>query len=335
MSTPDLDPVIRAVSAASRVARQAAAERADLADLLKDDKSPVTVADLAVQVAVTAALRAADVPHADRLVGEEGADSLDAGGKTMIEQLLRLSGEALDAAGLGHAAPTSEGSLRELLDAAGLDPVEEGRETFWCLDPIDGTKGFLRGQQFAIALGLVTGSEPRIGLLGCPHLALGIRDDYGDADEVGSIYLGVIGEGAWSGPTTAASRADLAPTAGSPEPPDGRVRVCLSYEKAHSDTDRTSAALEAAGVRTTPIRIDSQCKYAMVASGRADLYLRLAREGYREKSWDHAAGCAVVRAAGGLVESATGGEPLRIDGRWVDAPGGIVVRTPTVTVPAM
>ena len=84
---------------------------------------------------------------------------------------------------------------------------------------------------------------------------------------------------------------------------------------------------------TTPIRIDSQCKYAMVASGRADLYLRLAREGYREKSWDHAAGCAVVRAAGGLVESATG-EPLRIKGRWVDAPGGIVVRTNAVTVPA-
>ena len=110
--------------------------------------------------------------------------------------------------------------------------------------------------------------------------------------------------------------------------------MCLSYEKAHSDTDRTSAALEATGVQTTPIHIDSQCKYAMVASGRADLYLRLAREGYREKSWDHAAGAAVVRAAGGIVESATG-QPLRIDGRWVDAPGGIVVRTAAVTVPPM
>ena len=122
----------------------------------------------------------------------------------------------------------------------------------------------------------------------------------------------------------------------------GAVRAevwTLDQWLAHGDSLRAmgqdAAALEAAGVRTTPIRIDSQCKYAMVASGRADLYLRLAREGYREKSWDHAAGCAVVRAAGGLVESATGGEPLRIDGRWVDAPGGIVVRTPTVTVPAM
>ena len=332
MSLPDLDPVIRAVSAASRVAHRAAAERADLADLLKDDRSPVTVADLAVQVAITAALRAAGVPYADRIVGEEGADSLDAGGKVMIDQLLRLSGDALTAAGLDHAAPTNEAALRELLDAAGLDPVAEGRSTFWCLDPIDGTKGFLRGQQFAIALGLVEGPDPIVGLLGCPHLPLAASDDYGAADPLGSIYLGVIGDGAFAGDATAAGRADLTPIEVSAAPPENAVRVCLSYEKAHGDQDRTSAALEATGVSTRPIRIDSQCKYAMVASGRADLYLRLAREGYREKSWDHAGGCAVVRAAGGIVESATG-EPLRIDGRWVDAPGGIVVRTPAVNAP--
>jgi len=329
-----LDPVVHAVAAASGVARRAAAERAELVDILKDDRSPVTVADLAVQVAITAALRAAGVEHSDRIVGEEGIDSLEDGGPRMVEQLIRLSGEALASAGIAGAAPGTEAELRELLDAAGLDPEREGRDTFWCLDPIDGTKGFLRGQQFAIALGLVRNGEPTVGLLGCPHLALGHTEDYGAADPVGSIYLGVIGKGAFAGPANSTKVADLNPTAVSPEPPGGRVRVCLSYEKAHGDQDRTSAALESTGVATTPIRIDSQCKYAMVASGRADLYLRLAREGYREKSWDHAGGCAVVRAAGGIVESATG-VPLRIDGRWVDAPGGIVVRTPAVTVPSM
>ena len=334
MKAATLDSVVHAVAAASGVARRAAAERADLVDLLKDDRSPVTVADLAVQVAITAALRAADVDHADRIVGEEGIDSLDDGGSTMIDQLLRLSGEALDGAGLSDAAPGTESELRELLDAGGLDPASEGREVFWSLDPIDGTKGFLRGQQFAIALGLVEHGNPVVGLLGCPHLALGEAEDYGTADPVGSIYLGVMGEGAFAGPATSTSVDQLSPISVSPTPPDGRVRVCLSYEKAHGDQDRTSAALEATGVSTTPIRIDSQCKYAMVASGRADLYLRLAREGYREKSWDHAGGCAVVRAAGGIVESATG-QPLRIDGRWVDAPGGIVVRTPSVSMPSM
>ncbi|MEE2972893.1 MAG: inositol monophosphatase family protein, partial [Planctomycetota bacterium] len=196
----------------------------------------------------------------------------------------------------------------------------------------DGTTGCLRGQQCAIALGHVYEAVPVVGLLGCPHLPVGAAEDYGTADSVGSIYVGVVGEGALAGPATAKSRNDLQPIAVSASPPDGRARVCLSYEKTHGDQDRTSAALEAAGVETTPIRIDSQCKYAMVASGRADLYLRLAREGYREKSWDHAGGCAVVRAAGGIVESATG-RPLRIEGRWVDAPGGIVVRTPAVVNP--
>ncbi len=334
MSHHALDPVIRAVSAASHVSRQAAAEVESLADLMKDDRSPVTVADLAVQVAVTAALRAADVEDADRIVGEEGVDSLDEGGTVMIEQVMRLSSEALDAAGLSTCIPGTEGDLRELLDAGGLDPEKEGRDRFWCLDPIDGTKGFLRRQQFAIALGLVEGDTPLCGVLGCPHLPLGQAADYGMADPIGSIYLGVVGDGAFAGPASADSVADLSPISVSASPPDGRVRVCLSYEKAHGDQDRTSAALEATGVSTTPIRIDSQCKYAMVASGRADLYLRLAREGYREKSWDHAGGCAVVRAAGGIVESATG-RPLRIDGRWVDASGGIVVRTPAVTVPGM
>lgn len=327
-----LDPVIRAVSAASHVSRSAAAQVETLADLMKNDRSPVTVADLAVQVAVTAALRDANVEDADRIVGEEGADSLDEGGAVMIEQVMRLSGEALDSAGLGHGAPTTEPALRELLDAGGLDPQAEGRDRFWCLDPIDGTKGFLRKQQFAIALGLVEDDTPVSGVLGCPHLPLGTAEDYGVADPSGSIYLGIVGEGAYAGTAEATSVADLAPTAISKTPPDGRVRVCLSYEKAHGDQDRTTAALEATGVSTTPIRIDSQCKYAMVASGRADLYLRLAREGYREKSWDHAGGCAVVRAAGGIVESATG-RPLRIEGRWVDAPGGIVVRTPAVAPP--
>jgi len=333
MSNLDLNAVLAAVSAASRVAKRAAAERADLADLLKDDRSPVTVADLAVQVAVTAAMRAAKVPYSDRLVGEEGADSLDAGGPKMLAQIIRLAGEALAESGFGDEAPTSEAAIRELLDAGGLDPEKENRDVFWSLDPIDGTKGFLRGQQFALALGLVEGDSPVVGFLGCPHLSLGNAEDYGTADPAGSVYLGIVGEGAFAGDANANTLESLTPIKVSPTPPDGRVRVCLSYEKAHGDQDRTSAALEATGVATTPIRIDSQCKYAMVASGRADLYLRLAREGYREKSWDHAAGCAVVRAAGGLVESATG-EPLRIKGRWVDAPGGIVVRTDAVTVPA-
>lgn len=42
---------------------------------------------------------------------------------------------------------------------------------FWCIDPVDGTKGFIRGDQYAVCLAYVSQEgEPLIGVLGCPNL---------------------------------------------------------------------------------------------------------------------------------------------------------------------
>ena len=333
-----IDPRIPllATSIASRLAARAAADRQRVAATLKDDRSPVTVADLAVQVAITAALRHGDAPLADRIVGEEGGEPLRGPeGEIMMAEVIELVSTAFAGTGLESAAPTQPAEVFEYLDAGGLDPEAEGRESFWCLDPIDGTKGFLRGGQFAIALGYVEHGRPTLGVLGCPHLPLGTVEDYGVADDTGSVYLGIFDgdQGrAYAGPATAGGLDELEPIQVSTEPPGGRVRVCLSYEKAHGDQDRTTAALESTGVQSAPIRIDSQCKYAMVASGRADLYLRLARAGYHEKSWDHAAGVAVVRAAGGIAEDMASNQ-LVFRGRMLDTTGGICVRTPAVNKP--
>jgi len=46
---------------------------------------------------------------------------------------------------------------------------------YWVLDPIDGTKGFLRGGQYALCLALIENKEIVLGVLGCPNLA-----QYGD-----------------------------------------------------------------------------------------------------------------------------------------------------------
>ena len=54
-----------------------------------------------------------------------------------------------------------------------------GRESghrFWTLDPIDGTKGFLRGDQYVVALALVVKGEVQIGALACPNLGGWIPD---------------------------------------------------------------------------------------------------------------------------------------------------------------
>jgi len=40
----------------------------------------------------------------------------------------------------------------------------------WTIDPIDGTKGFLRGEQYAVCLSFLVDGNPIVGVIGCPNL---------------------------------------------------------------------------------------------------------------------------------------------------------------------
>jgi 3'(2'), 5'-bisphosphate nucleotidase len=53
----------------------------------------------------------------------------------------------------------------------------------------------------------------------------------------------------------------------------------------------------------------SMVKYAAIARGDAEIFMKFARAGYKEKIWDHAAGVVIVQEAGGVVTDA-GGRPL-------------------------
>ena len=79
-------------------------------------------------------------------------------------------------------------------------------------------------------------------------------------------------------------------------------------------------------ITAPPLRMDSQAKYAVVARGEADIYLRLpTRADYREKIWDHAAGVLIVAESGGVV-SDVAGRPLEFNhGRELTANRGVVV----------
>ena len=57
------------------------------------------------------------------------------------------------------------------------------------------------------------------------------------------------------------------------------------------------------------MRVYSMVKYAAIARGDAELFMKFARTGYKEKIWDHAAGVVIVEEAGGMVTDA-GGRPL-------------------------
>ncbi|MEQ8664039.1 MAG: inositol monophosphatase family protein, partial [Gammaproteobacteria bacterium] len=103
------------------------------------------------------------------------------------------------------------------------------------------------------------------------------------------------------------------------------MRVCESVEAAHSRLDDTARIVAHLGAAGTPARLDSQCKYAVVARGQADAYLRLPTQpGYVEKIWDHAAGKIVAEEAGAVVSDVRG-QPLDFShGSGLSANRGVV-----------
>jgi HAL2 family 3'(2'),5'-bisphosphate nucleotidase len=271
--------------------------------LTKGDESPVTVADFAAQAVVVAALT--ERLGIVELVGEEDPDDLASADCST----LRDGVTSLVAGQLGRQV-----SDEQVLDWIGAGGSDGATGRYWTVDPIDGTKGFLRGDQYAIALALIEDGEVVLGALGCPNLP-------GADGSTGAVFL------------TTDSGTEAYPTAGSAgrpvrvaEPASlAAARFCESVESGHSDHDDSARIAERLGITAEPYRIDSQCKYAAVARGDASIYLRLpTRPDYREKIWDHAAGKFVVECAGGVVTDVDG-RPLDFrHGRRLEQNRGIV-----------
>jgi 3'(2'), 5'-bisphosphate nucleotidase len=110
-----------------------------------------------------------------------------------------------------------------------------------------------------------------------------------------------------------------------PIPDIKAARLCESVETAHASHEMHGKILRAIGITAPRLRIDSQTKYAAVATGEAAIYLRKPRtKNYHEKIWDHAAGSIVVMEAGGSVTDFKGA-PLDFSrGRTLENYGGIL-----------
>jgi 3'(2'), 5'-bisphosphate nucleotidase len=289
----ELEVAVQAVRDATKVCRKVQAALVTAETLEKKDKSPVTVADFASQAVVCK--RLADAFADDRVVGEEGADDLRGDASTPLrEQVVQHTAEIV------HDA--SEDNVLNWIDRGGYDPAAEGsqpRKRYWTLDPIDGTKGFLRGQQYAIALALIEDGKVVLGVLGCPNLQHTDGSDgclFTAVRGAGTRLLSVAGE-SMDGTAVTVDEVMAASDA----------KFCESVESGHSNQGDSATIATILGITAEPYRIDSQCKYAAVSRGDASIYLRLpTRADYQEKIWDHGAGSIVVEEAGGTVTDVTG-----------------------------
>ena len=300
---------MQAVREAARLCRAVAAEISPEV-LAKKDKSPVTVADFGSQALVARTLAEAFPDDPDHRRGGLGRAAA-----------ARECGDPRPGA---PACPRGPGRRRWRAD--GLDAGEvcrwidrggasEYRDRFWTLDPIDGTKGFLRGEQYA-------------DRAGAPRRGAGRRGGAGMSRAGRRRFMPCTARGRSSVPLEAAGRGQGPPltihVSGRDDP--AVVRFCESVESGHSAHGDAASIADRLGITAAPLRMDSQAKYAVVARGEADIYLRLpTRADYREKIWDHAAGALMIAEAGGTVTDIHG-KPLEFHhGRELAANRGVIV----------
>ncbi|WP_025885716.1 3'(2'),5'-bisphosphate nucleotidase CysQ family protein [Asaia prunellae] len=161
--------------------------------------------------------------------------------------------------------------------------VEPG-ETYWLVDPLDGTREFAAGRDdFTVNIGLVHNNRAVLGAMSLPAYD--------------QLYTGLIGKGAWRrdrnghGEITAVL------------PPESGLRILASRH--YADDPRLKEWLAGRKVGSLG-NIGSAAKFVRIAEGAADFYPRLGPT----MEWDTAAPQAIVEAAGGHVLDEQG-KPLR------------------------
>lgn len=260
--------------------------------LSKAGDEPVTVADYASQAVILKAVSAAFPDHG--ILSEENSEHLrqqegESVGKRVLELVAQNVGEGL-----------SFEQVCAWIDHEG----DESSPYRWAIDPIDGTKGFIRRQQYAVAIGLLHENVPLAAVLVCPNLEV----DHDQTDGAKGVILAAArGEGAVQVPLDGGESRPIHVNQTS-EP--GSVRVLGSVESSHGDPKLLTSLVEEEGFGGGVVRVDSQVKYGVLARGGAEIYLRpRSKPEWRERIWDHAAGMLVAQEAG-AVTTDMDGKPL-------------------------
>ncbi|MBX3529229.1 MAG: 3'(2'),5'-bisphosphate nucleotidase CysQ [Rhizobiaceae bacterium] len=192
-----------------------------------------------------------------------------------------IEAERIILAGLRRVAPDIPVIAEEEV-AAGRDVSDPG-DTFFLVDPLDGTREFVSGRgEFTVNIALVRGGLPVLGVVLAPVSAALFSGRPGMADKA-----------ELNATMDVASRRRIFVRQCGPVP-----TIVASRSHGTSETDRYLAQIRQAEI----VYVGSSLKFCMIAAGEADIYPRFGRT----MQWDTAAGDAVLRAAGGAVRTLDG-----------------------------
>jgi 3'(2'), 5'-bisphosphate nucleotidase len=300
---------IEAMMMASALCQKTGSDLTGKESILKSDRSPVTIADYGSQTIICKFIK--ETFPRDTIVAEEDSTELRKPVHSKIlDQVTYYVNEFVPG--------SSPEAVCSWIDFS--SQVVTNR--FWTLDPIDGTKGFLRGDQYAIALALIENGLTKLGILACPNLYVDKDQPHGKR---GCLFLALRGKGSVQMDMDGGNRRSLSV---SKVKDPSEATITESVEPDHADHLIHQRLAQKLNISKPPLPMDSQVKYGIVARGEATIYLRVpspSEPNYKEKIWDHSAGSIIAEEAGGRVTDVLG-HPLDFScGIKMEKNHGIVV----------
>ncbi|KAK7420566.1 hypothetical protein QQZ08_010325 [Neonectria magnoliae] len=274
----------------------------------KEDLSPVTVADFAVQALLTATIK-----HAfpgDTVVGEEDASDLRKNAVLMerVWELLNRNSDTTQC-----KLPTTREQMCDLIDECGTSsPGGQGSGRTWVFDPIDGTKTYVRGELYAINTALLLDGKQVAGIVACPNMSLDakapLRNENIDPTGQGCIVFAVKGHGAYIRPLSG-SAEDVQPKklARHAEGQDVHFVTSISIVDSAVDgvheivADRLNTSFPGCDLVPWVLR------WAVLAMGLGNTTVWVYKRKDRyAKAWDHAGAMLLFEEAGGKITDVRG-----------------------------
>lgn len=259
----------------------------DISPTYKLDASPVTIADYGSQIIILYFLMR-KYPL-DYFMSEENLTQILIQDKKHYENINQL---------VNRIVP--EINIKEIISYESKERQIDDR--IWAIDPLDGTKGYIHHRQFSVAIALIENKKVKVGVLACPRITnLNSKKYY---DKEGYLFFAERGKGAF---LMSLSRKVMHKIMANNENNIVDILYAESFDNSHININIHNRIANILNIKKPPVKVDSQIKYSLVASGDISFYLRFPQLlNYKEYVWDHAAGQLIVEEAGGTVTDVLG-----------------------------